>query len=81
MKLQDRDYTKYANEEEKDAYAAEEKYANQKGIIDNIPDFRIQMQRLENLFGTKGRCFQTIICILQNIEMLILGLKQMRIAK
>ena len=35
MKLQDRDYTKYANEEEKDAYAAEEKYANQKGLKNN----------------------------------------------
>ena len=35
MKLQDRDYTKYTNEEEKDAYAAEEKYANQKGLKNN----------------------------------------------
>ena len=35
MKLQDRDYTKYANEEEKDAYAAEEKYANEKGLKNN----------------------------------------------
>ncbi len=40
MFLQDRDYTKYLNEEEKKAFELEEKIQNRKGIKSGI--FRVQ---------------------------------------
>ena len=75
MTLQERDYTLFLNDEEREAFELEEKIENRKGVKNHreFPRFSHPDE------SVRGHCFRTITCIYWNIKSLILMMKQINI--